>query len=274
MISIENCLEIFPFHFRQKRLTMKRLFSKKLSKYPLVCGMLIGDFGPLRFNCQGKKKIIANRIKYFKNLGIDVKNAVIQEQRHTANIKIVTKEDRGRGVFSQQDEIKNNDGLITQSTNTFLTVFTADCVPVLFFDPKNYVCGIAHAGWRGVLNLIAQKMILKFENHFYSNPSDIICYLGPAIGPCCYEVSQAKDNRVKRFLNCFGKEVIQRRDKGVYLDLKKALEIQLSEKGVLKENIEISKICTCCNRKYYLPSYYREGKQLNRSLLSVIGIKK
>lgn len=260
-------------------LNVEYLSSQKITRYrDLICGALLSNYGTLQFN-QGEKikKVIQNRQNYFKDLGIKLSCAIFQEQQHTTNIKKVTKKDQGRGAFSLKNTITNNDGLISGDKNIFLCVFTADCIPISFFDPKSRSFGIAHAGWKGILNLLAHKMVEKFKKSFGVKSKDLICYLGPSIGVCCYEISGAEDNRASKFLRHFGKEVISQKKNKIFLDLKRAIVLQLRESSILQQNIEVSPICTCCDKAHDLPSYYKSrfktSKKLNRSILSVIGIK-
>jgi YfiH family protein len=255
------------------------LYSQKINRHPnLICGALLSNYGTLQFN-QGEKnsKVVGNRKRYFRDLDINLSDTIFQEQRHTTNIRQVTQKDRGKGTLSPKNIISNNDGLISIDKNVFLCAFTADCVPISFFDPKSGSFGIAHAGWKGALDLFAQKMVERLKKSFKVKSKDLICYLGPSIGVCCYEVSRAGDGRVRKFLRRFGKKVISRKKDEVFLDLKRAIILQLRKSGVLQKNIEVSPVCTCCDEKYDLPSYYKirfkMGRKLNRSILSVIGIK-
>lgn len=222
------------------------LFSKKITGFcNLVCGAWLGNNKQLRFN-KGEEDslIVANREEYFKKIGIDLKNTIFQEQTHSTNIKVVSSSDRGRGAYSTKDIVKNNDALISNNKKLFLCSFTADCVPVSFFDPITHSFGIAHAGWRGTLSLIAKKTAKELNKCFGVKYSDIICYLGPFIGKCCYEVSRARDKRVQKFVSEFGSGVVIKKGVGNYLDLREAVVRQLREIGILKRNIEVSDICT------------------------------
>lgn len=248
-------------------------FSKKISEYPnlIAGGFFEQKTGPLQFLFDNsKEKVINARKRYFKKFKINPKNVILQEQRHTANIKIITKKDSSAGVFSQKTAIPNNDGMIINEKNLFLGIFSADCVPVLLYDFKKQICGAGHCGWKGTLNFLAAKMARKFIFHFKSKPENIICYLGPSINKCCYEISRAENGRAEKFLTKFGTGAIIRKKDKIYLDLKFVLLRQLQSCGIKKKNIEISPVCTCCS-KYRLPSYYREGK-LKNSLLTIIGI--
>jgi YfiH family protein len=80
------------------------------------------------------------------------------------------------------------DGLITNRPRVALGIRTADCVPLFFVDRTRRVIGAAHAGWRGTALGIAARMVATFKDRFSSRPEDILVVIGPAIGPCCYEV--------------------------------------------------------------------------------------
>lgn len=215
---------------------------------------------------------VAEMKEYLESFDINPQHVVLQNQQHTANITVVTEKDRGKGIFSKQTAVEDNDGLITAESGVYLGVFTADCVPISFYDPRQKVVGIAHSGWQGTVKDIAGKMVVRFNKQFHSARKDIIVYLGPAIGSCCYEVSQAKDNRVAKFSTGFSDQVVRKKDEKVYLDLWRAIELQLEQAGVSTENIETSRICTCCSKEYKLPSYYRDSdKKEVGTMLSVIG---
>ncbi len=267
---------------------MQKIVSEKLSKYKnLVQSLSIGDFGRLRFGEDKSeshiKQIIKNREEYFKNFGVDLKNVVMQNQVHGTNISLVSKNDCGKGVFGPKTYVKDSDGLITKDRNVFLVCFTADCLPVSFYDHKLKICGIAHSGWKGTLNNIVGKMINEFEK-LGSNAKDIIVYIGPAIGKCCYEVSKAKDNRIARFEKFLlglkpacsvgrakpQEELIIKKENKAYIDLKKIVRVELLDADIKKENIEISEICTSCDERF--PSYHRD-LECKADLLSVIGMK-
>ena len=85
---------------------------------------------------------------------------------------------------------KEGEALITNIPNTPLLIFTADCVPIAIIDKKNKAIGLAHAGWRGTYDAIAKKTIEKMADNYNTNPKDLVCIIGPSIGPCCYEVSK------------------------------------------------------------------------------------
>ena len=82
------------------------------------------------------------------------------------------------------------DGLITGEPNIFLFMRFADCTPLLFFDPVQRAVGLTHAGWRGTMQNAAGATVQAMKTELGCNPENIIAAIGPAIGPCCYEVGQ------------------------------------------------------------------------------------
>lgn len=168
----------------------------------------------------------------------------------TSNIQIHS------DIVNKIDETNINqkidgDALITNLKNVPLLVFTADCVPIAIIDKKNKAIGVAHAGWRGTYDKIAQKTIDAMTKNYNTNPDDVICVIGPSIGPCCYEVSQElveKFNTI--FTNSHEKFYIIKEGK-YYLDLWKINEYVLKCSKVKKENIINLNLCTSCNEHKY-----------------------
>jgi YfiH family protein len=184
------------------------------------------------------------------------------------------------------------DASTTNRPNLLLAIQTADCVPILLVDRKKHAIAAIHAGWRGTLARIASKTIGKMQMHFGTKPTDLLAAVGPAIGPCCYEVGTEV---ATQFLSQFpdapdyfdefrtGDEPNpiqwlnmmppghQPPPKGVLLDLRKANRSQLLAAGLRAQNIFVSDLCTACRRDL-LFSYRKEGPACGR-LMSFIGIR-
>ncbi len=148
------------------------------------------------------------------------------------------------------------DGLVTDLPRVALSIRTADCLPVFFYDPQRTCIGLIHAGWQGSRQKIASNAIRVMQRRFRSDPADIMAYFGPGIRPCCYRVGED-------FLSFFPEE-IQRRDGHPYLDLALVNKNQLVRGGLREQNIFISPVCTCCCEDFF--SYRREGKEAGRHL--------
>lgn len=109
---------------------------------------------------------------------------VFMQQVHGADVAVVGRADRGRGVDAHDDGIPAVDALVTNDTDVVLAVLVADCVPVLLADPGRAVA-VAHAGRGGVVAGVVGEVVATMAP---ADPSGVEAVIGPAIGGCCYEV--------------------------------------------------------------------------------------
>ncbi|MGB9597772.1 MAG: peptidoglycan editing factor PgeF, partial [Candidatus Poribacteria bacterium] len=205
-------------------------------KLPIICATStrIGGVSQKPYNSlnlayhvgDDPSNVAENRRRFCDKLGIDVNSLVIANQVHSDNIEIINSYQAGSGAYGTHNAIPNTDALITSSNIVSIGVLTADCVPVMIFDPKTLSIGIAHAGWKGTVLRIAQKTILKMKSAFGTDPSNCLIILGPSIMQCCYEVS---DDIIAKFDVEFG---ASKCTIGNRLDLHNAIRIQLIEAGV------------------------------------------
>lgn len=156
--------------------------------------------------------------------------------------------------------IPKTDGLITNIPNVLLTTVHADCLAVLFYDPRKKAVGVVHAGWRGTVKGISVNCIKKMVEEYGSLPEDIISYISPGISKCCFEtgieVYEAFQEKW-HWVNCY----TEKKGDKFYLDLKGINEKQLSDVGV--KNIQVSSHCTCCEGNLFC-SYRGEHGTLKR----------
>ncbi|NKQ41017.1 MAG: peptidoglycan editing factor PgeF [Sulfurovum sp.] len=159
------------------------------------------------------------------------------------------------------------DAIVTNLPHMALTILTADCVPILLYDPIAKAIGAVHAGWKGSKSNITRKTIKTMQNQYGSRPQDIIAAIGPAIGVCCYEVGL---DVAEYFVD--HSEIVQpSKRKGKFqLDLKAINGMQLLDAGLMRSNIEISDICTACYSDIYFS--YRKDSCSGR-FISAIAIK-
>ncbi len=208
------------------------------------------------------ESVAENRHRFCSKLGIDVGSLVISQQVHGNRITLVDESQKSHGAYGHEDAISGTDAMITGSRGVALAVLTADCVPVMVVDPVRKVIGIAHAGWRGALRMIAAETVLKMQETFGTEPVNCLAALGPSIGPCCY---RAGEDVIPQFQRAFGPAVCIAKDR---LDLQLAVQLQLADVGVEKSNISSSKLCTACNGDLFY-SYRAEGGRTGR-MMSVI----
>jgi hypothetical protein len=170
---------------------------------------------------------------------------IMMKQVHGDRIRVLD----GDGPFPEV--LSECDGLISDRPGAALGVRTADCVPIFFVDRIRRVIGAAHAGWRGTALGIAPAMVEVLAQRFSSRRKDLLVVIGPAIGPCCYQV----DTPVfEAFSAMPGSDQCFRPcpERGRWMaDLALANRLQIQGAGVPSENICTSGLCTVCRRDLF-----------------------
>lgn len=199
--------------------------------------------------------------------GTDYKNVVLSQQTHTANIRIITKEDVGKGVFRERD-YSDIDGLVTAESGIVLVTQYADCTPLAFYDPVKGVVATSHAGWRGTVQEIGAKTVALMQKCFGCDPKDILCGIGPNIGKCCYEVDDPVINEINKLSYLNVSACYTPKGNGKYmLDLKETNRQILTNCGILPENIDTADLCTCCNSDIFHSHRATKGKRGTLALM-------
>ena len=183
-------------------------------------------------------------------IGVNVEDMVISKQTHTTNVRVVTEEDRGKGVVKERD-YTDVDGLVTDVRGICLVTSYADCVPLYFVDPVRNAIGLSHSGWRGTVGKIGKKTVELMAERFGSDPSDILACVGPSVCVDCYEVSEDVVEKVREaFAPALWNRLFYKKDNGKYqLDLWKTNEAIFLEAGILPEHIAVTNVCTHCNSR-------------------------
>lgn len=162
------------------------------------------------------------------------------------------------------------DAMITRVPGIAIGVETADCVPVLLYDPVTQAVAAVHAGWRSTVKKIVQKTVNRMHEEFGTESSRLIAAIGPAIGPECYEVDEPVMGRVREAFS-FWREVSAPRGTDRWgLDLVKANKLELMQIGLDEKNIHATGMCTACGKDNFY-SFRAEGK--TGRMLSVIMVK-
>ena len=238
------------------------------------------DFRTSRANSELSKEEYANSLnnydKLCKSIGCDYRNLVKGIQRHTNNVKIVSKKINKDTPDFRCKEYENIDGLITNKDNFILASTSADCISLLFFDPVKKVIANVHSGWKGTLQRISVKTIEKMVNEFRCNQEDIIVCICPSIRKCHFEVEEnVKDMFEKEFQDLGQenlKEIIEEKilNRKWNIDTVLINKILLEREGLKQENIIDSKICTMCNpESLHSYRFKRENYGLNTALIEL-----
>ena len=173
--------------------------------------------------------------RFSDKYGFNYDNIVYNTQVHGADVRIVKSGDD----FTENG--KEADGLITNLRNTPLLIFTADCVPVVFYDKKQGVVALVHAGWRGTYGNIAGGMVNIMVANYGCKVEDIKIIIGPSVSVDNYEVSY---DLIEKFAALEVQGYYKEVDGKYYLDLWKLNKELLKKCGILEDNIIIIDFCT------------------------------
>ena len=181
-------------------------------------------------------------------IGVKPEDMVLSRQTHTTNVRVMTEQDRGKGMTRERD-YTDVDGMITNVPGLCLVTSYADCVPLYFVDPVRKAIGLSHSGWRGTVGKIGKETVRLMEKEFGSDPSDILAAVGPSVCMDCYEVSEDVIRKVREaFDEELWPELFYEKPDGKYqLDLWKVNESIFLESGILPEHIAVTNVCTHCN---------------------------
>lgn len=197
----------------------------------------------MSFDHDDRTAVTENYQRFCKAAGFDYRSLVASSQDHHTFVRVVTSAEKGVGIYREKD-IMSVDGLVTIEPGVTLCTYYADCTPLFFVDTKTRAIGLAHAGWRGTVGRIAQKVIDTMRDSFCTEPSDLICAVGPNISVCCYEVdSTCAEQFYSLGLN--SDQFVFPKDDGKFMvDMLECNRQILVSCGVLPENITISDVCT------------------------------
>lgn len=203
----------------------------------------------------------ANVAENYRRLGLalsfDPRQAVLAHQVHGDRVRAVTAADC-RGLDHRA--YPECDALVTNTAGVALVVFTADCTPILLYDPVTGAVGAAHAGWRGTAADIAGKTVKAMEEAFGCRPEDIRAAIGPNIGHCCFQTDVDVPFALAQ---CYGKDAVKAfiRPAGdkYYVNLKGINALSLSQAGV--KHIELSGSCTVCQSSRFWSHRVTRGQR-------------
>ncbi len=211
-----------------------------LSTRPLDVSARLDDRAPQR---------AANRAQMATDLGLDPSRLCHCVQVHQTRLALVDAQ-RAAGP------LEGFDGALTNQPGVPLMTFSADCPLILIFDSHRRALGLAHASWRCTVARIAPLLIAAMRDAYGCRPDDLLAFIGPGAGPCCYEVREdvyAAAADLPQRERCFA-----RRDGRMYFDLWEANRALLAAAGLRPESIASADVCTLCRNDVFY-SFRKEG---------------
>lgn len=257
-LNFENAVGYLTFKHFEKFDFLKHGFSTRLG------GISENEFFSMNlgFNRGDKiENVSENYHLICKAIGMPFESLVASSQDHKTYIRVVTEKDKGVGIYRPKD-MESVDALLTNIPGISLVTYYADCVPLFFLDPRLKVIGLAHAGWRGTVAKIGEKMINKMQELYACKASDVIVGIGPSIGPCCYEVDlpvakqfqELSELNTEKFITDSGNEKYK-------VNLWETNKQILLNAGVLESNIYVTDMCTNCMHDLLISHRKTGGKR-------------
>lgn len=200
-------------------------------------------------------------------VGFSPEQTVFTKQVHSDIVERVGKADCGRGLLREVET--PCDALITDESGVALTVFSADCTPILLFDPVRNAVGAVHAGWRGTAAGIAARAVEKMHAELGCDVRNIRAAIGPCIAQCCFETDADVPEAMCSALGSEAEAFIRPVGEKYYVNLKAINAAWLKRAGVLE--IDISDDCTACRPERFW-SHRRVGNRRG-SLAAVIMLR-
>ena len=193
----------------------------------------------------------ANHDLIFGTLGMNPDHVVTARQVHGAQVAAVGAQQRGTIVPS-------TDSLISSQRGIALLLRFADCLPLMLYDPQWQAIGLAHVGWRGLVAGVVKNTLSALQQAFGSDPAGLVAGLGPAIGPCCYDVGPDLVAAVEELFGARTRLLSTQPDGKVHFDLPAAVRWQLHHAGV--QQIEDSGLCTSCRTDEFFSHRGEKGR--------------
>lgn len=213
--------------------------------------------------CEEPDHIVENRKRLANQLHCHLDDFICANQTHSANFHKVTLSDRGRGAESLDTAIPDTDALYTFERGLLLCSFTADCVPVLFFNEKNGLVGVIHSGWQGTVKEITRKLFEHLKQQEQCNPADFHVQIGPALSQEKFEVDDDVYQKFKN-LGYAADFMYLKKETGKYhIDNQLTVQKQCELAGIPLEHISIDRTCTFLSEEGFS---FREDRGTGRHL--------
>ncbi|MEK7496538.1 MAG: polyphenol oxidase family protein [Patescibacteria group bacterium] len=242
-------------------------YLPELQDYPITHAFSTKDEGNMSFKWGEEKTVKQNRANFFTELKIDPDFCVTSELIHGDKIVRVTKKDTGYGVLNNDYKIQA-DGLITNEPGLNLFHLVADCLSILFYDPVNKAIGLAHISRQIDSQPITKKIINEMNKNFKTNPNELIIGIGPSIHQCCYGLK----NTELAYLPEWQPFLKQAGDWLIYMNLMGKNLYELTDAGVLQENIFMSEFCTAHSGKFFSHYVDVHTNQSEARFMATIGL--
>jgi len=201
-----------------------------------------GEFNINRYCGDDESAIASNRKALCQLLQIADNCLVMPHQTHQTRVAVIDEAFLQLSAGERQAALEGTDALLTNVPDICIGVSTADCMPILLYDPEHQVVGAVHAGWRGTVARIAQVAVRRMCEVYDTKPTALRAAIGPGIGLASFEVGQEVYDAFQTAGFCM-EEMSERLEKW-HIDLPACNRRQLTDAGLSANRIVLSGICT------------------------------
>ena len=181
-------------------------------------------------------------ICHFPNLQGRIKSGLYPHQTHTDNVFHITEDFLALPESERKNRLEGIDAIISNVPDVIMGISTADCIPVLLYDPVQRAACAIHAGWRGTVKRITEQAVAQMTAVYGTRPADIIAQIGPGIHLDSFEVGDEVYEAFQQ--EGFDMQAISKKKEKWHIDLPECNRLQLIAKGIPADHIAVSSICT------------------------------
>lgn len=225
-------------------------------------GVSSGQFASLNFDGRDGdplENIAQNKAIAASACDCPLENIVTVNQVHKNGVLCLDDE-----TLRTYDKPVDADAIITDRLNVPIGILTADCLPILLYDPVKKAAGVVHAGWKGTVKGVAAATVEAMTVSYGSKPQDLMAAIGPHIRECCLRV---KEDVRAEFVKAFGSidKIFHTDAEGLRLDLRAVNSLQLIAAGLKQDHIDTVAPCTSCYSDLFF-SYRKDEGRTGRQL--------
>lgn len=214
-------------------------------------------------SCNKEKTVVQNRKRLAQLLNSSLEDFVCANQTHSANFYEVTKKDRGLGARTQSNAIANTDALYTTESGIVLAAFTADCVPLFFYDEATEIVGVIHSGWKGTVQEITKKTLMHVSESKGLSMDKFRIIIGMALSQRRFEVDEDVFIQFQQLGYADSFITFNEKTNKYHIDNQLVIKQQCEDLGIPTEHISIDRTCTFDSDAGFS---YREDREAGRHL--------
>ena len=200
---------------------------------------------------------------------MEISDFIIPHQTHGSEVLVIDEAFINLSPYDKIEALYGIDATITHLKDIFLCATTADCVPILLYDKSKQIVAAIHAGWKGLVDGIIENVIIKMNNLYQTNPSDIIAVIGPSISLKYYEIGEEVASKFKMMnIDLTTTSLFNAETNKLHIDLKQIAINKLLNQGIPSKQIEKSNLCTYANTDLFF-SARRQSSNCGRMLSGI-----